>query len=153
MGSTDGKFLIYIIGGFVVAFIGLFLTLIIYNTTNPRLDYGDMTQVDSFVETLTQEEDVYLVYFYSESCPACQRIKNEVLSFSDKNNMDVPVYFVDLARVQLPDEINVYLTGYRGTPHMEIIVNNSYIGEYASGTDQIPNLFDEINSGENDYIQ
>ena len=152
MGQKDSKFLIYIIGGFVVAFSGLALALVIYNTANPTLDYNDMEQLDSFVDTYNQEEDVYLVYFYSETCPACQRIKSEVLRFADDNNADVPVYFVDLAKVSLPANVNDILTGYRGTPHMEIVMNGNYFGASASGSSEIPNLFDEINSGLNDYI-
>jgi thiol-disulfide isomerase/thioredoxin len=152
MNKSNGKFVMYTIGGFVVAFIGLILALVIYNSANPSLDYADMNQLDSFIETYTQEEDVYLVYFYSESCPACTSIKREVLSFADDNNYDVSIYFVDLARVQFPPNRDEILSGYRGTPHMEIIVNGNYIGEYASGSSEIPNLLDEINSGLNDYI-
>jgi len=152
MNNKDSKFLLYIVGGFIVAFVGLALALVIYNTANPTLDYNDMEQLDSFIETVNQEEDVYLVYFYTETCPACQDIKNAVTAFANDNKYDVPVYFVDLARVSLPENANDALTGYRGTPHMEIILNGNYIGEFASGSVQIPNLFDEINSGLNDYI-
>jgi thiol-disulfide isomerase/thioredoxin len=152
MKKNESKFLLYIVGGFVVAFVGLVLALVIYNGANPSLSYKDMEQLDSFVDTYNQEEDVYLVYFYSETCPACQDIKREVLAFADNNNYDVPVYFVDLARVSFPANRDEILTGYRGTPHMEIVLNGNYIGFYASGSVQIPNLLDEINSGQNEVI-
>lgn len=152
MKKKDNRFIIYILGGVIIAFLGLTMALFIYNTANPQLDYDDMEQVNNFAETYSQEEDVYLVYFYAESCPACGDIKREVLGFADDNTYDVPVYFVDLAKVSLPSNVNDILTGYRGTPHMEIVVNGNYVGASASGSVQVPNLFDEINSGLNDYI-
>lgn len=152
MAKRESKFLLYIIGGFVLVFVGLVLALVIYNSANPSLGYDDMEHVDRFIDTYSQDEDVYLVYFYSETCPACKTLKGEVLAFADDNNYDVPVYFVDLARVSFPANRDDILSAYRGTPHMEIIVNGNYIGEYASGVTQIRNLFDEINSGLNDYI-
>lgn len=152
MSKKDNRFIIYILGGLIIAFLGLTFTLFIYNTANPQLDYDDMEQMNSFAETYSQEEDVYLVYFYAESCPACGNIKREVLAFADSNNFDVPVYFVDLAKISLPSNTNDILTGYRGTPHMEIVLNGNYIGASASGDVQVPNLLDEINSGQNDYI-
>jgi len=152
MAKNESKFLLYIIGGFVLVFVGLVLALVIYNSANPSFDYDDMEQVDRFIDTYNQDEDVYLVYFYSETCPACKTLKGEVLAFADDNKYDVPVYFVDLARVSFPANRDEILSAYRGTPHMEIIVNGNYIGEYASGVTQIRNLFDEINSGLNDFI-
>lgn len=44
-------------------------------------------------DCLSQKEDHYLVFFYSETCTHCHEIMGDVLSFNEANIL--PMYFLD----------------------------------------------------------
>ena len=58
-----------------------------------KLDYADVTTSIHWPDIFLQEEQRYLVYFYSEYCGYCKNIKDEFLSYYllDKEK----IYFVD----------------------------------------------------------
>ena len=57
------------------------------------LDYSAVTTSIKWVEVFEQEEDRYLVYFYSETCGYCKNIKEEFISYYLLNKEKI--YFVD----------------------------------------------------------
>lgn len=58
-----------------------------------QFDYSDVTTSIHWTDVFLQEEERYLVYFYSEYCGYCKSIKEEFLSYYllDKET----IYFVD----------------------------------------------------------
>ena len=91
-------------------------------------------QATSWNECLSQQEEHYLVYFYSPTCNPCQEIKGDVVSFASSNQ--VKTYFVDTSlpenKIQkcsqeeivlgVSDVTNLYILG---TPSLVEIQNGS----------------------------
>ena len=50
----------------------------------------------AWTDCLSQEEDDYLVFFYSETCNHCHEIMGDVLAFSNENI--IKVYFSDVMK-------------------------------------------------------
>lgn len=97
--------------------------------TYPEMSYLSFSaqKISDVSEQLTQDEDVYYVYFYGSSCSACEDIKNEAL-FTIEFLTEDKVYLVEVsslsdiydsipisvtpAIVKVVDgEVNSYLTG------------------------------------------
>ena len=59
---------------------------------------------------LSQKEDHYLVFFYSETCAHCHEIMGDVLSFNNSNI--IPMYFLDTkaSDTKIPISNNIDLT-------------------------------------------
>ena len=49
-----------------------------------------------WTDCLSQEEEDYLVFFYSETCNHCHEIMGDVLAFSEENI--IKIYFSDVAK-------------------------------------------------------
>ena len=96
----------------------------------------------------TQDPDDYLVYFYSESCGHCNKIKQEVISFYLKDLIDM--YFVctdfdavygtqkDLTGVDSLDDFYIF-----GTPFLSRITDHK-VSEYYLGTNAIKNYINQF---------
>ena len=84
-----------------------------------------------------QEEDDYLVYFYSERCGHCNELKQDILSFYFKEY--IPMYFVctdydavvgprsDIAGVDNIDDFFIFGTPFL-TRFKDHKVSNYYVG-------------------------
>ena len=61
-------------------------------------------------DCLSQKEDHYLVFFYSETCTHCHEIMGDVLSFNEANIL--PMYFLDIKANdnKIPISNNIDLT-------------------------------------------
>ena len=61
-------------------------------------------------DCLSQKEDHYLVFFYSETCTHCHEIMGDVLSFNEENIL--PMYFLDIKANdnKIPISNNIDLT-------------------------------------------
>jgi len=140
--QSNDKFLSYALIGFAITFFVILISLVIFNAFDKTLAYDSFDTVDNYSYIQTQEEDQYLVYWYSESCPACSAIKDEVLEFSDSNEAGIKVYFMDAANASGTN----YITQMTGTPSM-IVVVDGIIVDLALGNTQIPELFNAINNG------
>jgi len=57
------------------------------------LDYSEVTTQIKWVDIFEQEEERYLIYFYSEYCGYCRDIKEEFLTYYF--GADEKIYFVD----------------------------------------------------------
>ena len=75
----------------------LFLTLVACGQNQspqlPTYDYSDVKTHIDWYDSFKQEEDDYLIYYYSPTCSHCNSIKQEVISYylSEKE----PIYFVN----------------------------------------------------------
>jgi thiol-disulfide isomerase/thioredoxin len=138
----NDKFFSYVLIGFAVAFFVILISMILFNAFNKTLTYDSFETVDDYLYIQTQEEDQYLVYWYSEICPACTAIKDEVLEFSDSNEAGIKVYFMDSSKTSGTN----YIQQMTGTPSVVVVVDGIIV-DLALGNEAIPQLFDAINSG------
>jgi thiol-disulfide isomerase/thioredoxin len=76
------------------------VTVVILNQTSDTLDYKSFQAVDSYEKVNEIEDQKFSLYFYSESCGACQSIKNTSLSFFDDNRDNLPVYMLDASTIR-----------------------------------------------------
>ncbi len=140
-GSND-KFLSYVLIGFAITFFVILVSLVIYNSFNKTLDYDSFSTIDNYSDIQQMDEDVYLVYWYSETCTACTTIKAEVLAFADSNEVDMKVYFMDAGTASGTN----YIPQMTGTPSLITIINGAIV-DLNVGNIEIPQTFDEINDG------
>ena len=117
-------------------------------TVKEKYDYEEVTSEISWSETFNQREDLYLVYFYKESCGYCQSIKSKVLNyyFFKKEVM----YFVDCEAGEaiygptkdlkgMSDISNFYIFG---TPFL-IKIKEKKIDSYYPGMNKILEYIDK----------
>lgn len=144
--NSGDRFLTYALMGFAIAFFVIVLSLVLFNTFNKTLDYDDFDKLTSQAGVVTQEEDRYLVYYYSESCEYCKLIKSKVLNFADSNNANIKVYLWDAAEIG-----GTSIPTIEGTPAMLMIVNGQIV-DIINGSVDIPATFDAINAGTYYYV-
>jgi thioredoxin-related protein len=140
-GKTTDNFLIKLLIIFGATFTVLVAALIVYNIVNEELDYDSFDHINAFSETMTQDEDEYLVYFYSEACGYCSQIKSNVLAFADDNEANMTIYLADTANMTGTNTI----PNLTGTPGI-VRVRNGIIVDVQTGTVPILSLFDSINA-------
>jgi thiol-disulfide isomerase/thioredoxin len=145
--NSGDRILTYTLMGFAIVFFVLLVSLVLYNTFNKTLDYSDFDKLSSQGAVVSQQEDQYLVYYYTETCTYCQEIKTQVLDFANNNNADVKVYFWDASEIG-----GTTLSAVQGTPAMLTIVNGVVV-DIINGYVSIPATFDEINAGTYYYIK
>jgi len=85
----------------IVAIIAVVLILIlavfIYDKTTDWKDYSSYDHLETYDQVLSQDKDDYVVYFYSETCPACQDIKDNVMdTLNDQDKEYGRVFLVDV---------------------------------------------------------
>ena len=114
-----------------------------YNVTNiQKIDWPTC---------LSQKEDHYLVFFYSETCTHCHEIMGDVLSFAESNILKT--YFLDVkaSDTKIPISNNIDLTigvdriddlFIAGTPSI-IEVENWTIKANVAGTDNCLTFLNE----------
>lgn len=106
------------------------------------LEYDSFNTIDDYAYIQTQEEDQYLVYWYSETCYHCTIIKTDILEFAYANEAGIKVYFMDAATTIGTN----YIAGLVGTPSM-IIVVDGIIVDLVAGSVSVPELLEAINNG------
>lgn len=145
--KDNEKFVSYVLIGFAVSFFAIVISLILFDAFDDTLAYDSFDRVKNFSDIQTYEEQEYLVYYYTETCPACVDVKMDILEFADSNNAGVKVYFLDAANVNGTNELD-YMTG---TPSLLTIVNGIIV-DFTSGSISIPARLDAINDGSYIYI-
>lgn len=140
--NSNDKFLSYVLIGFAITFFVILISMILFNVFDKTLDYKSFDSIKNYSEITMQDEDQYLVYYYSETCPACTTIKTEVLEFADSNEAGIKVYFMDAAKTRGTN----YITEMTGTPSLLTIVDGVIV-DLNVGNELIPQTFDSINNG------
>lgn len=111
-------------------------------TTTAEILYPEMSylsfssqKITVVSEQLTQEEDVYYLYFYGANCSACALIKNEALYTIEFLTEDT-VYFVEANVLsEIHDDISI-----SGTPSLVKIVNGEVESSVTNGTNVLDAL-------------
>ena len=138
--NSNDKFLSYVLIGFAITFFVILISMVLFNSFDSTLDYDSFSTIDDYLEIQLKDEEVYLVYWYSETCPACTAIKDQVLEFADSNEVDMKVYFMDAATTTGTN----YITQMTGTPSLLTIINGEIVDLNVGNVD-IPATFDAIN--------
>jgi len=144
--KSGDRFLTYTLIGFAVLFFVIILSLAVFKNANKVLDYDDFDLLTSQSAAISQSEDKYLIYYYSDTCEYCKLIKTDVMEFADDNNADVKVYFWNRSVIG-----SMSLEAVTGTPAVMVVVNGQIV-DVANGYIDIPLLFEDINAGTNTYI-
>ena len=100
---------------------------------NDGYDYEDLdnVQVTSYMEGETMEEK-YVLYYYSETCPACNNVKQEVIPFF----MDFDLLEVYLLNVGEMMDVSLF-TEFVGTPSLFVIDGAKNLYETYIGADRV----------------
>ena len=104
-----------------------------------------------WLDCLSQKEDHYLIFFYSETCAHCHEIMGDVLSFAEDNI--IKMYFLDIkaSDTKIPTSNNIDLTigvntvddlFIAGTPSI-IEVENWIVKANIAGTDNCLTFLNE----------
>lgn len=145
--SSNDKFFSYILIGFAITFFIILISMVLFNIFDDTLDYDSFEQVGDYSQIQLMEENQYLVYWYSETCPACINIKEAILEFADNNNAGIKVYFMDADKTSGSN----YITQMTGTPSLITIVNGVIV-DLNVGYVDIPVILEQINNGTYSYI-
>lgn len=151
--SNNDRFLTYMVVGFAAIIVTLVVGLILYNVFNEELTYESFDHITSFYDIEDQNEDQYLVYFYSEACSYCNTIKSQVLNFADDNEAGVKVYFLDNLVATGKDRIvrdPDTLATMDGTPSIITVVDGQ-ITHMSPGYDQVLDTLEAINNDSYDF--
>ena len=80
----------------------LIIILISLSSCNKKINkYKQLNEI-AYSDILLQKEDRYLVYIMSNTCKACEDIKNDIFSYANKaktNSELPPIYYINISNV------------------------------------------------------
>ena len=146
--TKKDHFIRNILIGFAGVFVLIILTLVIVNNDSELKDsYSDFTRIIEYSEASRQENELYGVYFYSETCGACISIKEETFQFGTNNNLQIDLFMMDAQRTTgNRSDINLNGNSLNSTPTLLIYKNNSLV-DYFVGTTEITNFYEAVSLG------
>lgn len=122
---------------FLVIFMILFLLACEQEAEGYQYDDLDALQVASYLEGETFDGK-YVLYYYSETCPGCNSVKQEIIPFF--MNFDVlDVYLLNVADMV---DVSVF-TEFIGTPSVFIIDGSKTLYETYIGVDEVRMFMDK----------
>ncbi|MFW5794216.1 MAG: thioredoxin domain-containing protein [Bacillota bacterium] len=133
------KFLSILIIGILVFLVGCTTENTTISTTDnsDNYNYSDYSyyQINSFSEQLNRLDTDYYVYYYSESCPSCATIKDDVLS-RVANLVEDNLFLFDVYRdIDVEPSFNLDYV-----PTLVYVVDNQYSEKYVGPEEIIPIL-------------
>jgi len=133
------KLLTFIMLGFSTFFL---LGCVNVQTTESKVDYQysdySFYQVQTFSDQLNYMDGEYYIYYYSEQCPACILIKDDVLSTISSLNEDTLLLFDVRRSISVEPSFNLEFT-----PSLVLVRNNAYVEKYV-GDDEILPVLDSL---------
>lgn len=96
----------------------------------------DVPQVSSYLEGETMDGK-YILYYYSETCPGCNAVKEEIIPFFMEFSL-LDVYLLNTADMH---DISVF-TEFVGTPSLFIIDGSKTLYETYIGVDKVREFMD-----------
>jgi thioredoxin-related protein len=144
----------------IIAIIGAVLILVliafIYDRATEWRDYSSYDHVETYDQVLTQDQDDYVIYIYSTTCPTCNEMKEEILSvLNDLDKDSDNVYLVNTANfteLETEDEEDAYTRDDLfedldieaiSTP-MFVVVADGELEEVVTGTVNIDAFLDDL---------
>ena len=150
--KKSDRFLTNLIIGFSAFILLLVTVLVISNMVS--VDYSDFDHIDNYYLIGSQEDDAYLVYYYSETCGYCNLIKEDVLAFAKNHKEDVKIYFLDAQEVGIPPFPILDPTTHEemsGTPSLITVVNGQIV-QMAPGYVNVLDVLAQIDDGTYPYL-
>lgn len=128
--------------GFGTIFLTLIVLIIVFEASSEELKYSSFDEINNYDDIYSIDDQKFLLYFYSESCGACQNIKTSSLSFFKQYEDDLPVYMMDATRIKGSKDILILPFGEEltSTPTL-MVVENGIITEFYIGTVEISNFY------------
>lgn len=80
----------------------LIIILISLSSCNKKINKHKQLNEIAYSDILLQKEDRYLVYIMSNTCKACEDIKNDIFSYAKKaktNSELPPIYYINISNV------------------------------------------------------
>jgi thiol-disulfide isomerase/thioredoxin len=147
-GKKKDNFLVNVIIGFVAVMVILVVGVLVLNATGPKTEYSDFEQIGNYATISQKEEDAYFVYFYSESCGACNSIKASIMSFANDNELNTKVYMMDAYDTSGDRS---FITGPGGvamnsTPTL-LLFENGTMTEFIVNADNITDFLESVEDG------
>jgi thiol-disulfide isomerase/thioredoxin len=146
-GSKSDKTMVYIISIFGLLMVALTISFIFLKATETTYEYDQFDHLYDFSTLDQQSEDLYGVYYYQESCAACNSIKQQTLEFVDDNSAGFKVYLMDAqyttgdkTRFVFGDQTLQY------TPTM-MIFQNGVLVDMLVGSDNILPFYSDVENG------
>lgn len=138
---------LYVLIGLFVLLVGAFL---VATVVNAPISYTDerLELVEDWLTYSTQStgEGIELIYHYSETCSFCEQIRDDILGFAIENEMDIPVYVVDV-NSQAVNQTSMFAPAQiTGTPTVSIFVDGRLVNQVV-GVTPILTLIDQVNAG------
>ena len=130
------------LGVILLLIVSLSAVIVIFNARN-RISEDDFVRNWSNVLEM-QDDDTYFVYIYSDGCPACQQIRNEVLVFYRDEPSGINLYYLDVDNVSGAPSPTFSLTGVPAI----IVVRDGVFVETITGIPGIRDLFQAARDGE-----
>lgn len=155
--KSNDNVMMYSIIAIVSLIIILSVALIIssLNEDNTTYEYTDPEFTSSYLYTYEsfddQPEDLYAIYYYSQTCSACTAIKQQVLREVISNDSDLKIYLVDSAYVtgdRSPIEVGTQTL--RATPTMLVYRDGVLVELYegaGSNSTEIPAFLSDVDRG------
>lgn len=138
---------LYVLVGLFVLLVGAFL---VATVVNAPISYTDerLVLVEDWLTYSTQStgEGIELIYHYSETCSFCEQIRNDILGLAIENEMDIPVYVVDVNSQAVNQTSMFSPASITGTPTVSIFVNGRLVNQVV-GVTPILTLIDQVNAG------
>lgn len=142
---NSDNFIRNVVIGFGSIFTVLILSIILINSSSEELKYNDFQEVKSYNQIESIQAQKFLLYFYSESCGACQKIKTQSLNFFDEYKNELPVYMMDASSISGSMDSLVLPPGdvLNSTPTL-MVVENGVIVNFYVGTEEIGSYYNEF---------
>jgi hypothetical protein len=157
--QSGEQILLKTIVGIIVTVVFIVLAVFVYDLLTVSASYDDYTKITKYNEVLTQKDATqtqlqdYLIYFYSDSCAACNEIKPDALKLvNDINEDGNVVFFVDSAAITeaTPGDRDALLAAIDEssirTPMVIAVVDGVFYRTYVGSTAVIE-LLDSVKLG------
>jgi thioredoxin-related protein len=84
----------------IVTVVVLVMVAFIYDKATDWRDYNSYDHLETYDQVLEQDQEDYVVYLYSETCEACQSMKEDILKVLNDVDKDTNnIYLVDVTKI------------------------------------------------------
>ncbi len=114
--------------------------------SNLELDYDAFVNqhITTYQEIQNISNDVFILYYYDESCSTCVEVKDTILEWAFTKNIE-DIYFMNKSDVVSTEELPMYLnTSGNDSPVLVVLNYGEATGEYYSTAESIFEYIEQI---------
>jgi thiol:disulfide interchange protein len=142
----------------IVTVVVLVMVAFIYDKATDWRDYNSYDHLETYDQVLEQDQEDYVVYFYSETCEACQSMKEDILGVLNDVDKDMNnIYLVDVTKITnevvgedeeayTRDDLLEDLDIESITTPSFVVVANGALEEVITGIVNIEDFLDDLDS-------